>query len=33
MPQQHFASDNNAGLCPEALEALIAANREGHAAR
>jgi len=32
MPQQHFASDNNAGLCPEALEALIAANREGHAA-
>jgi threonine aldolase len=30
MPQ-HFASDNNAGLCPEALEALLAANREGHA--
>jgi threonine aldolase len=30
MPQQ-FASDNNAGLCPEALEALSAANREGHA--
>jgi len=29
---QHFASDNNAGLCPEALEALIAANRAGHAA-
>ena len=29
---QHFASDNNAGLCPEALEALLAANREGHAA-
>jgi threonine aldolase len=28
---QHFASDNNAGLCPEALEALLAANREGHA--
>ena len=28
---QQFASDNNAGLCPEALEALIAANREGHA--
>jgi threonine aldolase len=27
---QHFASDNNAGLCPEALEALLAANREGH---
>jgi len=31
MPQQQFASDNNAGLCPEALEALLAANREGHA--
>jgi threonine aldolase len=30
MPQ-HFASDNNAGICPEALEALLAANREGHA--
>jgi threonine aldolase len=30
MPQQ-FASDNNAGLCPEALEALLAANAEGHA--
>ncbi len=29
---QHFASDNNAGLCPEALEALLAANREGHSA-
>jgi threonine aldolase len=29
MPQQ-FASDNNAGLCPEALEALIRANAEGH---
>src|SRR5262245_57282985 len=29
---QHFASDNNAGLCPEALEALLAANREGHTA-
>jgi threonine aldolase len=28
---QQFASDNNAGLCPEALEALLAANREGHA--
>src|SRR5262245_13893051 len=27
-----FASDNNAGLCPEALEALLAANAEGHAA-
>ena len=27
---QQFASDNNAGLCPEALEALLAANREGH---
>jgi threonine aldolase len=29
---QHFASDNNAGLCPEALEALLAANAEGHTA-
>jgi threonine aldolase len=28
---QHFASDNNAGLCPEAVEALLAAGREGHA--
>ncbi len=27
---QHFASDNNAGLCPEALEALLSANAEGH---
>src|SRR5262245_60863276 len=32
MSQQQFASDNNAGLCPEALEALLAANAEGHAA-
>jgi threonine aldolase len=30
MPQQ-FASDNNAGLCPEALEALLAANAQGQA--
>jgi threonine aldolase len=29
---QQFASDNNAGLCPEALEALLAANAHGHAA-
>jgi threonine aldolase len=29
---QHFASDNNAGLCPEALEALLAANADGHTA-
>ncbi|HZT47542.1 MAG TPA: low specificity L-threonine aldolase [Hyphomicrobiaceae bacterium] len=28
---QQFASDNNAGICPEALEALVAANAEGHA--
>src|SRR5262245_6111255 len=28
---QQLASDNNAGLCPEALEALLAAHREGHA--
>jgi threonine aldolase len=27
---QHFASDNNAGLCPEALAALEAANQTGH---
>jgi threonine aldolase len=27
---QHFASDNNAGMCPEALEALVRANGEGH---
>ena len=31
MPQQ-FASDNNAGLCPEALEALVRVNAEGHVA-
>jgi threonine aldolase len=30
MPQQ-FASDNNAGICPQALEALMRANAEGHA--
>ena len=29
MPQ--FASDNNAGMCPAALAALIAANASGHA--
>src|SRR5204862_160756 len=29
MPQQ-FASDNNAGICPEALAALTRANAEGH---
>jgi threonine aldolase len=29
MPQQ-FASDNNAGICPEALDALLRANAEGH---
>ena len=32
MLQQQFASDNNAGICPEALEALQRANAEGHAA-
>lgn len=26
-----FASDNNAGVCPEALSALVAANAAGHA--
>jgi len=31
MAGQQFASDNNAGMCPEALAALIAANAEGHA--
>ena len=29
--RQQFASDNNAGMCPSALEALIAANGAGHA--
>jgi len=28
---QHFASDNYAGICPEALEALLEANGAGHA--
>jgi threonine aldolase len=27
---QQFASDNNAGLCPAALEAFLRANSEGH---
>jgi len=27
---QHFASDNYAGICPEALTALIEANNSGH---
>jgi threonine aldolase len=27
---QQFASDNNAGLCPEALEAVLRTNGEGH---
>ena len=27
---QQFASDNNSGLCPEALDALVRANGEGH---
>jgi threonine aldolase len=30
MPQ-HFASDNNAGMCPEAFAALAEANQAGHA--
>lgn len=30
MPQ-HFASDNNAGMCPEAFAALTQANQAGHA--
>ena len=28
---QQFASDNNAGICPAALSALIEANSAGHA--
>jgi len=28
---QQFASDNNAGICPAALEALVEANKAGHA--
>ena len=28
---QQFASDNNAGICPEAVAALLRANAEGHA--
>ncbi len=31
VPMPQFASDNNAGMCPAALEALIAANASGHA--
>lgn len=27
---QHFASDNYAGICPEAMEYLVAANNSGH---
>lgn len=27
---QQFASDNNAGMCPEAISALLAANAAGH---
>jgi threonine aldolase len=27
---QQFASDNNAGMCPQALDALVAANAAGH---
>ena len=30
MSAQHFASDNNAGMCPEAIAALIEANAAGH---
>jgi threonine aldolase len=29
-PAQQFASDNQAGICPEALAALVAANAGGH---
>ena len=27
---QHFASDNNAGICPEAMRALVEADASGH---
>ena len=30
MPKQQFASDNQAGICPEAFAALDAVNRNGH---
>ncbi|MEE9589314.1 MAG: low specificity L-threonine aldolase [Hyphomicrobiaceae bacterium] len=30
MSEQHFASDNNAGVCPEALKAMLRANESGH---
>ncbi len=29
-PRQHFASDNNAGICPEALAAMLEADASGH---
>ena len=28
--RHHFASDNNAGMCPEALDAMLKANASGH---
>jgi threonine aldolase len=28
--RQHFASDNNSGICPEALQALLEADASGH---
>jgi threonine aldolase len=28
--KHHFASDNNAGICPEALQSLLAADASGH---
>ena len=31
MKTQQFASDNNAGMCPQALERFLEANRAGHA--
>ncbi len=31
MKKQQFASDNNAGMCPEALEGFLQANSAGHA--
>ena len=31
MKQQQFNSDNNAGICPEALGAMVEANAAGHA--
>ena len=31
--RQHFASDNYAGMCPEAMHWFMEANRSGHSPR